>query len=110
MMHWVDETRRGIGWAMDAIGLRAQETAHAVAGEFPGARLRVYDERQDGNGPVLLIIPAPFKRAYIWDLLQEVSVVRHCLRRGIVRCYFCRSPSRAGQRLGPSRCTSRFRS
>jgi polyhydroxyalkanoate synthase len=32
---------------------------------------------------VLLIIPAPFKRAYIWDLLPEVSVVRHCLSRGL---------------------------
>jgi polyhydroxyalkanoate synthase len=32
---------------------------------------------------VLLIIPAPFKRAYIWDLLPQVSVIRRCLERGI---------------------------
>jgi polyhydroxyalkanoate synthase len=32
---------------------------------------------------LLLSNPAPFKRAYIWDLLPEVSVVRRCLRRGL---------------------------
>ncbi|HYZ31881.1 MAG TPA: alpha/beta fold hydrolase [Crenalkalicoccus sp.] len=32
---------------------------------------------------MLLIVPAPIKRAYIWDLLPEVSVVRQCLRRGL---------------------------
>ncbi len=35
------------------------------------------------DGPVLLIIPAPFKRVYLWDLLPEVSVVRRCLARGL---------------------------
>ncbi|CAN7618750.1 alpha/beta fold hydrolase [Phenylobacterium sp. LjRoot219] len=30
----------------------------------------------------MLIIPAPFKRCYIWDMAPEVSVVRRCLERG----------------------------
>jgi polyhydroxyalkanoate synthase len=35
------------------------------------------------SGPVLLIVPAPIKRAYVWDLLPGVSVVRRCLGRGL---------------------------
>ena len=34
----------------------------------------------DAAGPALLILPAPFKRAYIWDLGPQVSVVRRCSR------------------------------
>jgi polyhydroxyalkanoate synthase len=34
-------------------------------------------------GPVLLIIPAPIKRAYIWDLQPEASVVRYAQHRGL---------------------------
>jgi polyhydroxyalkanoate synthase len=30
-----------------------------------------------------LIVPAPFKRAYIWDLMPEVSVVQAALRGGL---------------------------
>ncbi|MDJ1159911.1 alpha/beta fold hydrolase [Chelatococcus sp. SYSU_G07232] len=43
-------------------------------------RLRAYagpDAR-----PSLLIVSAPIKRPYIWDLAPSVSAVRHCLRRG----------------------------
>ena len=32
---------------------------------------------------MLFIIPAPFKKAYLWDLLPEVSVVRRCLAGGL---------------------------
>ncbi len=32
---------------------------------------------------MLLIVPAPFKQAYIWDLLPPVSVVRRCLDQGL---------------------------
>ncbi|WP_245435775.1 alpha/beta fold hydrolase, partial [Microvirga calopogonii] len=53
-----------------------------VISECPGARLRAYHRGDVRRGPVLLIIPAPFKRAYLWDLLPPVSVVRHCLERG----------------------------
>ena len=80
----VDEARRQIGTALDTMGLGPQETAYEIAAEFAGARLRVYRQDERRNGPVLLIIPAPFKRPYIWDLLPEVSVVRRCLRRGLL--------------------------
>lgn len=79
----MDEARRRIGRAFDAAGLGPQETPYRVAAAFPGARLRAYSGRHGATGPVLLIVPAPFKRAYIWDLLPEVSVVRRCLGRGL---------------------------
>lgn len=82
MAEWMDEMRRQIGRGFDAVSLGPQETQHRVVGEFPGARLRAYHDRERLRGPVLLIIPAPFKRAYIWDLLPQVSVIRRCLERG----------------------------
>lgn len=82
-LQWMDDMRRQIGAAYDAIGLAPQESAWRTAAELPGARLRAYVDQRATAGPVVLIIPAPFKRAYIWDLLPRVSVVRHCLRRGV---------------------------
>jgi polyhydroxyalkanoate synthase len=35
------------------------------------------------TGPTMLIIPAPIKAWYIWDLDPSVSVVRRCLREGL---------------------------
>jgi polyhydroxyalkanoate synthase len=78
----MDEVRRQIGRGFDAVNLGPEETPHRVVGEFPGARLRAYQGCEAGRGPVLLIVPAPFKRAYIWDLLPRVSVVRRCRDRG----------------------------
>jgi polyhydroxyalkanoate synthase subunit PhaC len=80
---WMDEMRRQAGRGLDALGLGPQETPHRIAAEFPGARLRAYQDQGEVQGPVLLIVPAPFKQAYIWDLLPPVSVVRRCLERGL---------------------------
>lgn len=80
---WMDELRRHIGRGFDAIDLGPEETPHRIVGTCPGARLRAYHTLDAGHGPVLLIIPAPSKRAYIWDLLPQVSVVRRCLERGL---------------------------
>ena len=44
----------------------------------PDVRLRLYEQPASG-GPALLIVPAPIKRGYIWDLLPNVSVVRRYL-------------------------------
>jgi polyhydroxyalkanoate synthase len=43
-------------------------------------RLRIYGAGEPG--PLLLIVPAPIKRAYIWDLMPGRSVVRHAIRSG----------------------------
>jgi polyhydroxyalkanoate synthase len=45
-----------------------------------GMRLRTFDGPKDG--PVLLIVPAPIKQAYIWDLAPGRSVVEHALAAG----------------------------
>ena len=37
--------------------------------------------RGDGSGRPLLIVPAPIKRAYVWDLAPAVSVVRRLLEQ-----------------------------
>jgi polyhydroxyalkanoate synthase subunit PhaC len=78
-----DEARRQIGRALDAIGLGPHESPHRVIADLSAARLRAYQDAECGHGPVVLIIPAPFKRAYIWDLLPQVSVVRRCVERGL---------------------------
>jgi polyhydroxyalkanoate synthase len=44
--------------------------------------LRAYDVI-DARGPVLLIVPAPIKRSYIWDLAPWASVVNHAVRAGM---------------------------
>lgn len=79
----LDAARRQAGQRLDAAGLGPVEAPFRVAAAWPGARLRAYQPAGAAPGPALLILPAPIKRAYIWDLLPEVSVVRHCLRRGL---------------------------
>ena len=80
---WLDEARRGIGRACDAIGLGPQETPYRVAANLRGARLRAYSGTGNASGPVLLIIPAPYKQPYIWDLSPDLSVVRRCVGKGL---------------------------
>jgi polyhydroxyalkanoate synthase len=82
MFMFLDESRRRSGRAMDAAGWGPVEAPFRVIWEEPVAKLRAYHDEGSG-GPALLIVPAPIKRPYIWDLLPEVSVVRHALRRGL---------------------------
>lgn len=49
----------------------------------PGVALRAYQPPHRSDGPVLLIVPAPVKRPYIWDLMPSASVVRAGLDRGV---------------------------
>jgi polyhydroxyalkanoate synthase len=80
----LDEARRRAGRALDAAGLGPAEAPSRAAAAMPGARLRAYQPPEAApEGPVLLVVAAPIKRAYIWDLLPEVSVVRRCLDRGL---------------------------
>jgi polyhydroxyalkanoate synthase subunit PhaC len=77
-----DAVRRWRGNAMDSMGLGRQETAFRIVLDDPDVRLRLYGEQPASGGPVLLIVPAPIKRGYIWDLLPQVSVVRRYLDAG----------------------------
>ncbi len=78
----LDRVRREAGRALDAAGAGPVQAPSRIAAGMRGARLRAY-QPADAAGPVLLIVAAPIKRAYIWDLQPEVSVVRQALRRGL---------------------------
>ncbi|MCW7540820.1 alpha/beta hydrolase [Aquabacterium sp. A7-Y] len=83
--HALDELRRFAGRSFDAAGYAPQQCASEVLLQEPGLRLRRYrsDEQATRSGaPALLIVPAPIKRHYIWDLAPHCSVVRHALGRG----------------------------
>ncbi|QQP91895.1 alpha/beta fold hydrolase [Skermanella sp. TT6] len=80
-LHHFDAVRRWRGLAMDGMGLGPQESAYGIVMEQPGVRLRRY-EPLPGSGPAVLIVPAPIKRGYIWDLLPHVSVVRRLSAEG----------------------------
>ncbi len=78
----LDRSRRWLGEWLDLLGCGPQETPARVAFHESGVTLRSYGGRQ-ADGPVLLVVPAPIKRAYIWDLVPSVSVVRRCLHGGL---------------------------
>lgn len=80
----LDETRRRAGRVLGLAGFGPVETPSRVVATMPGARLRAYQPPgSDPKRPLLLILPAPIKRAYLWDLLPPVSVVRRCLEAGL---------------------------
>ena len=72
-----DEMRRWYGRVLD-IWLARTETPSRLLLERSGMKLRDYGDK--GNRPSLLIIPAPIKKPYIWDLTPSVSTVLACLR------------------------------
>ncbi len=76
-----DVLRRAQGDALGASGLNPSECPYKVTASAVNWRLRDY-----GGGrasPLLLIVAAPIKRAYIWDIAPSVSPIRYCLGQGI---------------------------
>ena len=67
-----DEMRRWYGLVLD-LWLARTETPSRLLLERSGIKLRDYGDK--GNRPSLLIIPAPIKKPYIWDLMPSVSTV-----------------------------------
>jgi len=75
-----DVLRRMQGGALEALGLGPRECAYQlVAG--PHWRLRDYGSHT--ASPSLLIVAAPIKRPYVWDLAPSVSAIRYCLGEGL---------------------------
>lgn len=74
----LDQVRRFQGKALDSMGLGPVESAYSVFHEQRGLRVREYGKGEAGSAP-LLIVPAPIKRPYIWDLAPERSVVQQAL-------------------------------
>jgi polyhydroxyalkanoate synthase len=77
----IDKARRLQGAMMDALGLGPQETTSRVVLGSAGLTLKAYGDAA-GGGPIILLVPAPIKRAYIWDLAPGASVVEQCLVAG----------------------------
>ena len=78
----MDQARRALGETCDLCGLTEGRLPFRIVKEFRGAKLRAYHPVRAPTAPVVLIIPAPFKSAAIWDLAPPVSVVRQFLGRG----------------------------
>ena len=78
----LDASRRRTGRTLEAVGLGPRPTPSIVLAVAPGVRLHTYPAADGGGAPVLLV-PAPIKRSYVWDLEPAVSVVAHAIRRGL---------------------------
>ena len=85
---------------LDAVGLGPMETPSRIRRLGPVATLKTYADGPGASAP-LLLVPAPIKRAYIWDLAPGASVVEQCLRHGL-RVYLLQweRPSDAEQGYG----------
>jgi polyhydroxyalkanoate synthase subunit PhaC len=99
----LDLIRRAQGHALGAIGFDPAELTHRRLASGDCWRLRDYG----GSSPKasLLIVAAPIKRPYIWDLGPNVSAVRYCLSRG-VRIYLLEwiAPTGSGGHVGLDEC------
>jgi polyhydroxyalkanoate synthase subunit PhaC len=85
-MQWLlfeqlDRMRRAQGSFCDAVGLGSVETPYEAIHRELGVSLRSYGGGGP-SGPLVLIVPAPIKRPYIWDLEPEGSAVRRLLAGG----------------------------
>jgi len=77
----MDILRGALGNALGAFGLDPDECPYRIVGFGPHWRLRDYDGHDTSLS--LLIVAAPIKRAYIWDLAPAVSAVRYCMQEGL---------------------------
>src|SRR5262245_47564905 len=75
----MDVLRRAHGDVLGAWGLGPAECDYRVLASGPHWRLRCYSAAT-GRVPVL-VIAAPIKRPYIWDLAPTRSAIRYCLRQ-----------------------------
>jgi polyhydroxyalkanoate synthase subunit PhaC len=76
-----DMLRRAQGHALGALGLGPDECPYQVIASRPYWRLRDYGDRDARRS--LLIVAAPIKRPYIWDLAPSMSAIGCCMRQGL---------------------------
>lgn len=74
----LDRLRRAAGDLLELGGWGPVSRPFEAVSARPGAVLRRYGR----DGSPVLIVPAPIKRPYIWDLSPEVSVVGRLLAAG----------------------------
>jgi hypothetical protein len=78
MLALIDTLRQIQGDSLGRLGLGPTECRYQIVATGARWRLRAYVDTSAGTP--LLIVAAPIKRPYIWDLAASVSVVRHCLQ------------------------------
>jgi polyhydroxyalkanoate synthase len=76
-----DVIRRAQGDLIGAFGLDPSECPYRTITSHSYWCLRDYGGEH--QSPSLLIIAAPIKRPYIWDLTPSASSIRFCLRQGL---------------------------
>jgi polyhydroxyalkanoate synthase subunit PhaC len=79
---WHDGARRALGECLQALGYGAIEAPWREEARWPGVRLRGYGDATAARAGAL-IVPAPIKRAYIWDIEPRHSAVRALLDSGL---------------------------
>jgi polyhydroxyalkanoate synthase len=77
MLTELDMLRRMQGDALALLGLGPAERSYRTIAS--GARWRLRGYARAEAAPPLLIVAAPIKRPYIWDLAPRVSTIRRCL-------------------------------
>jgi len=75
-----DVVRRAQAEALGALGLAPKECRYHLVSSGRLWQLREYFS--EGHGPVVLIVAAPIKKPYVWDLAPGLSAVRYCLSEG----------------------------
>jgi poly[(R)-3-hydroxyalkanoate] polymerase subunit PhaC len=76
-----DILRRAQGRTLQAVGFGPDECPYRVIASGPFWLLRDYSK--DSATQSVLIVAAPIKRAYIWDLAPSSSAIRYCLKEGL---------------------------
>jgi polyhydroxyalkanoate synthase subunit PhaC len=76
-----DTLRRAQRHVFGAFGLDPIECPYRVIASGPFWRLRDYTKNEASQS--LLIVAAPIKRPYIWDLTRTASAIRYCLGLGL---------------------------
>jgi polyhydroxyalkanoate synthase subunit PhaC len=77
----VDQLRRHQGRVLDLLGLGPHPLPSRLLLRTRMFRVRSYPAAVS-NAPSLLLVAAPIKRAYIWDLLPQASTVRLLVQAG----------------------------
>lgn len=80
-LHLADETRRQRGLMLERLGFSPRSTPSRTVGSGRAADLLAYQAAD--RRPALLIVPAPIKAAYIWDLAPDCSAVRRLMSAGL---------------------------
>jgi polyhydroxyalkanoate synthase len=99
MFAFMDSLRKAQGAVLEGFGFGPTECDYHLLASGPRWRLRDYGGPD--AGPLLLIVAAPIKRPYLWDLAPSVSAVRYCLRQGVHVCLLeWTAPSRSNGNAG----------